>query len=83
MANSKGDIFLDAEGLPVMEVLLVRRRDNGKLAFPAGFMHTQDTLADNVKRIVCEKALGVQDVSIVLSMLDFIENNSPLITGER
>ena len=69
MANSKGDIFLDAEGAPVMEVLLVRRRDNGKLAFPAGFMHAQDTLADNVKRIVCEKALGIQSVSRFASVV--------------
>ena len=54
--------FLYKDNKRVMECVMVRRRDNGKLALPGGFIMPEEAMNDAKKRKFAEKALGSYDV---------------------
>ena len=54
--------FLYKDNKRVMECVMVRRRDNGKLALPGGFIMPEEATTDAKKRKFAEKALGSYDV---------------------
>ena len=50
--------FLYRNGKRVMECVLIRRKDNGKLALPGGFLDPTESPQMAAKRKFSEKALG-------------------------
>ena len=50
-------------GKRVMECILIRRKDNGKLALPGGFIAMGESVEEAAKRKFTEKALGGNPVS--------------------
>jgi ADP-ribose pyrophosphatase len=60
--DAAGDFVLSG-GKRVLEVVLITRSDNGKLAFPGGFVNPGETLSDTLKREFGEEALGSIDAN--------------------
>ena len=62
--NSDGKFFYRNDQ-PVLECILVHRKDDGKLAFPGGFILPGEDIAQAARRCTAEKALGGFESSTV------------------
>lgn len=62
LRNSKGAMVL-REGLPVLQMVAVKRRDNGQDALPGGMVDPDETVSATIKREFGEEALGSLDLS--------------------
>ena len=52
-----------------MECVLIRRKDNGKLALPGGFLDPTESAEMAAKRKFSEKALGGKPVSYIIIII--------------
>jgi ADP-ribose pyrophosphatase len=56
--DDAGEIVLDAKGMPVLELVVIQRKDNGQWALPGGMVDNGDTVSVTLKKEFGEEALN-------------------------
>eukprot|EP00049_Salpingoeca_infusionum_P018205 m.356183 g.356183 ORF g.356183 m.356183 type:complete len:307 (+) comp17467_c0_seq1:756-1676(+) len=61
--DAAGQVVKDASGTPIIEVVLIKRRDNGEWAIPGGMVDAGDSVSATLKKEFGEEAMNSLEAS--------------------